>query len=417
MRAASAPVPPVALRTERANLVLGTSLSPSECAELIAPLGFQVKAAEGTTFEVKVPTWRRDCNREIDLIEEVARVHGYDNIARTLPKRPFGGAGLTRYQTGRRRARELMAGSGADEAWTSTFLSEADLDRAGLESSPAVRLENPLDQSQGLLRTDLLPGLLQALRFNRERHAGALSLFEIGRVFRLAPPDGPQGLVEGVLEWEQLGLVAVGEGVGSAYAVRAWQVLAEGTRVSGPAVVPLPGPSGASGPGTLAVSGPGTLAAAGSLHPGRRAAVVGGGQVVGVVGELAPELAERHDLAGRVAVLLVDLAGVLGARREGWQVRPLSRYPASDLDMSFFVGDDVIAGALEATLREAAGELAEEVALFDAWRDASLGRRSLAFRARLRAPDRTLTDPEVAEVRERAAAAALEHHGAVLRRA
>jgi len=156
---------------------------------------------------------------------------------------------------------------------------------------------------------------------------------------------------------------------------------------------------------------------AGSLHPGRRAAVVGGGQVIGVVGELAPELAERYDLTGRVAVLLVDLAGVLGAVAEGWQIRPVSRYPASDLDMAFFVGDDVVAGALEVTLREAAGELAEEVGLFDVWRDASRGRRSLAFRARLRAPDRTLTDPEVAEVRERAAAAALERHGAVLRRA
>ena len=426
VRAASAPPPPVVLRTERANLVLGTSLSPSDCAELIAPLGFEVTAAEGTSFEVKVPTWRRDCNREVDLIEEVARIHGYDNIARTLPERPFGGAGLTQYQRGRRRARELMAGCGADEVWTSTFLSEADLDRAGLESSPALRLENPLDQSQGLLRTALLPGLLQAVRFNRERHAGALSLFEIGRVFRLAPPGGPHGLVEGVLEWEQLGLVAVGDGVDAAYAVRAWQVLAGGTRVSGPAVVPWPGPAQTSGEATSgeATSGEGTsgdatgaLAVAGSLHPGRRAAVVGGGQVIGGVGELAPELAERYDLTGRVAVLLVDLAGVLGAVAEGWQIRPVSRYPASDLDMAFFVGDDVVAGALEVTLREAAGELAEEVGLFDVWRDASRGRRSLAFRARLRAPDRTLTDPEVAEVRERAAAAALERHGAVLRRA
>jgi phenylalanyl-tRNA synthetase beta chain len=427
VRAASAPPPPVVLRTERVNLVLGTSLSPSECAELIAPLGFEATPAEGTSFEVKVPTWRRDCSREVDLIEEVARAHGYDNIARTLPERPFGGAGLTDYQKGRRRARELMAGSGADEAWTSTFLSEADLDRAGLESSPAVRLENPLDQSQGLLRTALLPGLLQAVRFNRERQAGALSLFEIGRVFRVAPPEGPQGLVEGVLEWEQLGLVAVGDGVDAAYAVRAWQVLAGGTRVSGPAVVPWPGPTVVPWPGPTVVpwpgptgtsgAGTGALAVAGSLHPGRRAAVVGGGQVIGVVGELAPELAERHDLTGRVAVLLVDLAGVLGAVAEGWQIRPASRYPASDLDMAFFVGDDVVAGALEATLREAAGELAEEVGLFDVWRDASRGRRSLAFRARLRAPDRTLTDPEVAEMRERAAAAALERHGAVLRRA
>jgi phenylalanyl-tRNA synthetase beta chain len=419
VRAASAPPPRVTLRPDRANLVLGTSLSPSECAQLIRPLGFEVEAAPpgpsgagGSSFEVKVPTWRRDCDREIDLIEEIARIHGYDNIARTLPERPLGGAGLTRYQQGRRRVRELVAGSGADEAWTSTFLSEADLDRAGLGSSAAIRLENPLDQSQGLLRTSLLPGLLRAARFNRERQADALSLFELGHVFRQAMADDPKGLVEGVVEWEQLGLVAVGDGAGAAYAVRAWQVLAEGTRVARPAVVPLPvGASGAGGAGALTV--------AGSLHPGRRAALLAGGRTIGVVGEVAPEVAERHDLKGGVALLLVDLAGLLGAVQEGRQVRPTSRYPASDLDMAFLVADEVTAGALEATLREAIAELAEALALFDVWRDRALGegRRGLAFRARLRAPDHTLTDSEVAEVRERAALAALQRHGAVLRRA
>jgi phenylalanyl-tRNA synthetase beta chain len=416
VRAASGPRPKVVLRTERANHVLGTSLSPGACADLISPLGFEVVALTpgegqpaGGSFEVKVPTWRRDCDREVDLIEEIARMHGYDNIVRTLPERPIGGAGLTRYQAGRRLARQLMASSGADEAWTSTFMSEADLERAGLDSSVAVRLENPLDQSQGLLRTSLLAGLLQALRFNRERQAGAVSLFEVGNVFRQATPADPRGLVDGVLEWEQLGLVAVGDGVDATYALRAWQVLAEGSRVSGPAVVPLADvPAGAGG-----------VAVAGSLHPGRRAGLVGGGQAIGVVGEVAPDIAERHDLRGRVALLLVDTAGLMGAAREGWQIRSVSRYPASDLDMAFAVGDEVTAAALETTLRQAAGEVAEVLALFDVWRDASLGegRRSLNYRARLRAPDRTLTDQEVAEVRERAAAAALERHGAVLRRA
>jgi phenylalanyl-tRNA synthetase beta chain len=345
----------------------------------------------------------------VDLIEEVARIHGYDNIARTLPERPLGGAGLTKYQRGRRQVRQLMTGSGADEAWTSTFLAGADLERAALDSSAAVRLENPLDQSQGLLRPSLLPGLLQAARFNRERQVEALSLFEIGNVFRLAAPADEKGLVEGVVEWEQLGLVAVGKGVDATFAVRAWQVLAEGTKLSGPAVVPLPAGGSAAG----------ALAAAGALHPGRRAALMGGGRAIGVVGEVAPAVAEGHGLGGRVAVLLVDLAGLLGAVAESWQVRPVSRYPASDLDMAFAVGDEVMAGALEATLRDAAGPLVEAMVLFDVWRDASLGegRRSLNFRARLRAPDRTLTDQDVAEVREKAALVALERHGAVLRRA
>ena len=142
-------------------------------------------------------------------------------------------------------------------------------------------------------------------------------------------------------------------------------------------VVPLPG--GTSGGGTSGGGGTVVLAVAGSLHPGRRAALVGGGQTVGVVGEVAPEVAERHDLKGRVALLLVDVAGLLGAGQEGQQVRPVSRYPASDLDMAFLVADEVTAGALGATLREAVGELAEAVALFDVWRDRARARAGAAW--------------------------------------
>ena len=154
-----------------------------------------------------------------------------------------------------------------------------------------------------------------------------------------------------------------------------------------------------------------------SLHPGRRAAILAGERQLGVVGELAPEIAARYDFQGRVAVFIVDLAPVLEAKRRSQQARPVSRYPAVDLDVAFVADDDVPAGELGATVRDAAGELAEAVALFDVWRGPSLGegRRSLAFRARLRALDRTLTEQDVAEVRDRVVSAVRQRHGAVLR--
>jgi phenylalanyl-tRNA synthetase beta chain len=411
------------LRTERVNLVLGTSLSPDEPAELLGRLGFEAVANGPSTYDVTVPTWRPDCEREVDLIEEVARIYGYENIARSLPRRYIAAAGLTDYQKGRRRVRELMAGAGANEAWTSSFLSGADLARAGLSSTEALALENPLDQAQGLLRTSLLPGLLNAARFNTERQAGTLSLFEIGSVFRHPPEEGQEvrsannfgtgpetGLVSGVLEWEQLGALAVGPDVDAAYAVRVWEVLAGGLRLEASAVEPF-------APGSSVRSLAGAMAAAGSLHPGRRALVVAGGQEIGVLGELAPEVSAAYDLAGRVAFVLVDLAPLLAAPRRTWAAQSASRYPAADVDMAFVVADDVPAGHLEATVREAAGDLAEAVALFDVWRDSSLGegRRSLAFRVRLRSPERTLTDQEVAEVRDRVVAAASDAYGAELR--
>jgi phenylalanyl-tRNA synthetase beta chain len=413
VRAATEPRPQIKLRTQRANLLLGTSLSPERCAELIAPLGFEAVPDGGGDHLVSVPTWRPDCEREVDLIEEVARIYGYEKIARSLPSRPAGATGLTSYQKARRLAREVLTGAGASEAWTTTFVSAADLAQAGLAAEAALELENPLDQSQGLLRTSLLPGLLRTARFNIERQAGAVSLFELGSVFRRSLPGDEPGPVTGVIEREQLGLVAVGAGADATYAVRAWETLAAGLRLGPGAVSFHP-----VGPGaTSEARREGALAAYGSLHPGRRAAIVVDARQLGTVGELAPEIAARYDLPGRVAVMIVDLAPLLASRSQGWSARAVSRYPASDLDMAFSVGEDVAAGTLGETVRESAGELAEAVVLFDVWRDPSLGgaRRSLAFRARLRAADRTLTDKEVAEVRVRVAAAALERHGADLR--
>ena len=398
----------ITLRTSRANAVLGTALRPDECAEFLRPLGFEPVAKDSATFDVLVPTWRPDCHREIDLIEEVARIYGYENIPRALPPRPATAIGLTDYQKGRRRTREVLAGAGANEAWTNTFLSDTDLVQAGLDPSVALEVENPLDRSQRLLRTSLLPGLLSAARFNVERQASAFSLFEIGSVFRLPVPGYPGVVIEGVMEWEQLGWVAVGGAVDGAYAAKTWEVLASGLRLDRPSVAPMKPVNNAS---------TGAVAIAASLHPARRAILSAGGRDVGIAGELAPEIADRYELKGRIATIMIDLNGLLDAPRRSWEARPVSRYPAVDLDMAFLVDDDVPAAELDATVREVAGDLAESVVLFDVWRDATLGegKRSLAFRARLRAADQTLTEDDVAAVRERAAAEALRRHGAVLR--
>ncbi|HTW08898.1 MAG TPA: phenylalanine--tRNA ligase subunit beta [Acidimicrobiales bacterium] len=410
-RVAQPPLPSVRLRAARVNLVLGTHLSREDCAKLLAPLGFEASpGAASDELDVSLPTWRPDCRREVDLVEEIARIYGYDNIARSLPQRPMAATGLTGLQQRRRVLVQALAGAGVDEAWTVTFLSEADLARCRLDPAEALELENPLDQSQRLLRTSLLPGLLRALRFNAERQAGAVSLFELGSVFSRPAAGMDEDLVAGVHEWQQLGVVATGTGAGAAYAVRIWELAARALRLPGAAVAAWDG-------GPAAGQAPGALAAWECLHPGRRAAVTLAGTRAGIVGELAPDVARRHELAGPVAVVVVDLAPMLAAPGQPWSARPVSRYPASDFDMAFNVADGVAAADLQGALRAAAGELLEELALFDVWRDPSLGegRRSLAFRARLRAADRTLTDAEVASVRDAAAAAVAKAYGAVLR--
>jgi len=266
------------------------------------------------------------------------------------------------------------------------------------------------------LRPSVLPGLLRAARFNFGRQAAAVKLFEIGSVFSQPCGDGGPGPVVGAHEWEQLGIVAAGPGIDVGYAVRAWEVLARALNLDvnpASAFAPLEGQEGPTG----AAAGS-ALDVGACLHPGRRGSLVVSGETVGVLSELSPEVAGRFALGGGVAVVVVDLAQLLSAPQRALAASQVSRYPASDLDMAFVAGEDVVAGQLCATLEQAAGDLAESLVLFDVWRDASLGegKRSLAFRARLRAGDHTLTEEEVSGVLERVAAAALARHGAVLRR-
>ena len=181
----------MAVRTQRVNDLLGTDLTEWDIARLLEPIGFATRPAEEGVQIVTIPTWRPDSSREIDVIEEVARLHGYGRITRTLPPGVRTGGGLTYYQRQRRRVRDILAGAGVSEAWTTTFIGPGDLERAGMPAA-AVEVENPLDQSESLLRTSLVPGLLKAVRFNRDRQQPDVRLFEIGHVF--APPEANAAL-------------------------------------------------------------------------------------------------------------------------------------------------------------------------------------------------------------------------------
>lgn len=373
--------PTIHLRTARVNSLLGVSLADSDVARLIAPLGFGLTPADGG-FAVLVPTWRLEVTREIDLVEEVARMWGYQRIDRTVPA----GAGrrrgvLTARQRERRRIRGVLTGAGADEAWTTTFLGPGDLERAGLDPA-AVEVENPLDRSESLLRTSLLPGLLKALRFNLDRQLDDLALFEIGRIF---VPPGPGHILPD--ETEELGVALLpplpsAPGAAVESAVRIWQWLSTALRLDDPALVAAP------------VAG---------LHPGRSGRLLAAGQILGDLGEVDPDVVDAYGLSGRVGWLRLSLDALAEAPRRAAVAADTSRYPASDVDLAFVSPDEVPAADLVRALRRAGGELVENVTLFDVYRGERLGadRRSLALRVRFRAMDRTLSDSELASLRQR----------------
>ncbi len=389
---------PVVVRTSRVNDILGTSFTDDDISRLLAPIGFATSPAEAGVQVVTIPTWRPDSTREIDVIEEVARMHGYRNIARSLPPGVRTGGGLTSYQRERRLVRDILVGAGVSEAWTTTFLGPGDLERAGLPGD-AVEVENPLDRSESLLRTSLVPGLLKAVRFNVDRQSPDVRLFEIGHVFARPSAEAAVPVPD---EREDLAIVVAGAGAGAELATRLWAVLASGLRLD-----------------DVRLDANGEAAPRAGMHPTRsaRLVVASTGQVLGALGEVDPSAVAAYGLTGRIGVVAVELEPVVAAPRRDSQARPISRFPSSDFDLAFAVDEGVPAADVAGTLRAAGGELAESVALFDVYRGPAIadGRRSLAYRVRLRALDHTLTDAEVVAVREPMIDAVVRGHSAELR--
>jgi phenylalanyl-tRNA synthetase beta chain len=403
VRSGPPPPPPIRLRTERVNAVLGTSLDDERVRSYLTPIGFHVEVVEAGLHQVTPPSYRPDATSEIDLVEEVARHNGYSRVGRTVPASPYVG-GLTPYQRYRRVTREVLAGAGVSEAVSPPLVGPGDHERAGLEGD-VIEATDPLAREESVLRRSLLPGLLKAIAFNASHRNPDLALFEIGHVFapsadRGAPlPDEREVLAVALARSSEEpagGIEPIGARPGAPAAKQVLDVLLGGLGVRG---------------GRLeATEAPG-------LHPTRTARLVLDDRTAGHVGEVDPSVLEAFAIDGRVGWIEVDLGMLLPRQRAYVPARAVSKHPSSDIDLAFVVDEAVPAAAVEATLREAAGELLVDLRLFDVFRDARLGseRRSLAYRLRLQALDRTLTDGEVAEVRQRGIEAVRSAHGAELR--
>lgn len=376
----------VVVRTSRVNAVLGTSLSPRDVSGYLQPIGFRCTPTGDGDFRVDVPSWRPDSEREIDVIEEVARHYGYSRIERTMPPIARVG-GLTPYQQDRRRVREILVGAGLSEAWATSFLAPEDLVRAGL-APDAVEIENPLAAEESILRPSLLPGLLRAVAANAGHRRPDVGLFEIGHVF-LPPTDGGSLPVEP----ERLA-VALGQG-DATDALRIWRALPEGLRLAQVEI--------------RAAGVPG-------LHPTRSAALFAGGREAGTIGEVDPQVLAAHGIDGPVGWFEVDLGALLRSPRVAAVYRPVSRFPSADVDLAFVLADSTPAADLERTLVRAAGDLLERIELFDVFRGPQLeGARSLAWRLRFSSLDHTLGEDELTALRRRCIEAATSAHPAALR--
>jgi phenylalanyl-tRNA synthetase beta chain len=363
----------IELRPGRAGAVLGYPVSASEAVEALGRIDIRAEPTDDVV-RVEAPSFRPDLQIEEDVIEEIARVRGYDRLPATVPGIRGSGGEQESYRV-RRRIRELLVRAGLREAASLTFASQEDVELIGHDRP--IRVANPPSAEQPFLRTSLIPGLIGAVRRDLDLGARSVALFEVGHVFRAGEP---------IDEREHVSFVMAGQvSEGLHREDRAYDVL----DVKGVVESLL---DGMGAPWALAVP------AERPFHPGRSGSVMVGDRPAGAFGEVHPLDASRLDFPGRVAIAELDVA-FLGTHG-GAAVpvfRQVPRFPPVRRDLAFVLPDEVPAGVVRGAIEAAGGELLDRSLLFDVFRGGAIpeGSKSLAFALEFRAPDRTLTDDEV----------------------
>ena len=404
---------------------IGIDFPEEQIVTALEDLGAAVEKNDGG-WTVTAPSWRHDLETKEDLSEEIARLVGYDKIPATLPVAPPG-RGLTRLQQQRRRLIQALADAGLTEVLSYPFVSKAANDTFGVAEQgagrPALKLANPISEEQGFLRTSVLPGLIEVAKRNHSRGFRDLAIFESGLVFlpgstmgtASIPPLGAKpadevldALYDGVPD-QPFHVAAVLTGHDSPAAAGHeprlwdWADALDIARLAGDVL------------GVDLVASQGSHQA---FHPGRAARLsLRTGETVGYAGELHPKLLAASDMPARSVALEINADALFDAAPDVIVARHISTFPLATQDVALVVPADVPADDVLDVLREGAGELLEDVALFDVYAGKGIedGKKSLAFGLRFRAADRTLTADEASAAREGAVALAAVRFGAVQR--
>ncbi len=397
-------MPPNEQRDLLARVGIEAEPAPSGASIAVSsgPKPLEVPAGEDEALVATVPTWRRDIEIEADLAEEVARIHGYEEIPGILPHTPMPPYRHPPLEV-RDAIREVLAGAGLTEVVThalvspqiaETFRWESGMplvDGGSPEGGRIVTVSNPLSVDHSVLRPALVGSLVQTVSTNVRHGTDDVTIFEIGKGYGFDPAAGDEA--ETVLEWWRLAFAGTG-----AAEPASWDRPARPYDL-GDAKGAIELIARRLGIGAIEYT---RLGGEPLLHPGRAATVRGQRDgrlaLAGWVGELHPSIADEWELRGsRVVVAELDIAGLGGGRLPAVVAAAPSRHPAAERDLAVVVAEDRPAGEVEATIRASGGDLLQSTSLFDVYRGTPLGpdEKSLAFRLTFRAPDRTLAEAEV----------------------
>lgn len=392
---------PITLRISRANQTLGAELEGSEIADILVRIECEIVHSDRSQMVVVPPSHRVDLLREIDLIEEIARLHGYEKIEPTIPYVPARPAMIERAEEVRQQVASLLVTQGFTEIMPYGFSDRESIERSRRTTEDVVELLNPLARGQSVLRTSLVPTLLATIASNQKRGNMDLALCEVAKSYHWKGGAGapyeernhavaalagsrPSHWSRPASPWDFFDIKGIAESVLSRLNIRPDRL----ERVTRP-----------------------------DFHPGRSAAFFKNRSVLCAFGQIHPEVSEAWEIRGEVFLAEFDLAALTPHIDPRRTYREIGQHPAVARDLALLVDTAITAGEIEATLRGAAGDLLESLCLFDVYEGERIpaGKRSLAYSLTFRAKDRTLTEDEVNKIQTHLLAAVAQKHNAQLR--
>jgi len=390
----------VSITLEKINRVLGTELQTKDVKEIFDRLQFPV-SVEDDTITVTAPTRRGDISIEEDLIEEVARLYGYDNIPKTLPIGSTTPGKLSYYQQKRRVVRQYLEGTGLYQAVTYSLTSEEKAAQFALEKRNTIRLAMPMSEERSVLRLSIMPQLLEVLKYNSARQNDSLALYETGAVF-LANGEDAQPTEKEHLAGAITGL----------WHSHLWQ----GEKKAVDFFVTKGILEGMFAKLGLTDKVQYVQAQVEGMHPGRTAEILLNGEKIGFVGQVHPSIQKELDLKDTY-VFELSLQAVLEADTPVLQYEAIPRFPSITRDIALVVNRETVSGTMKDIIVTAGAPLLKEAEVFDLYEGDKMeeGKKSIAFALKYANPERTLTDEEVTKVHERVLEALKERAGAVLR--
>lgn len=359
---------------ERVNGLLGMDISKEEMISILEKLGIVV---EGDNL--KIPYFRTDIERTADIAEEIIRIHGYNTLPSTLINAESTVGAKTKVQKLQDKIKDLLVSKGFSEMYSFNFISPEDFAKCRLDSNKAIRIKNPLGEDYSLMRTEMMPTVLQSVATNYNKKNKNVQLFEIGKVY-----SDEQGNIENnelPTEEEQIAFAIYGENA-DFYIVKG--IIENILEVSNIARYQLERENSVN------------------LHPGRAAKILIGKDKIASFGEVHPQILENYGIGEKVYFAVLSLEKFARYGKDNKKYSPIPKYPATERDIAIVVDEDVEVGQIESIISKKAKNILEAINLFDVYRSEKLGenKKSVAYELIFRAKDRTLTDDEIKNTME-----------------